>query len=523
MLDLVIRGGLVVDGTHPSRRTDVGIRGEQISAVGSGLGPARRSVDASGKLVAPGFIDMHTHSDFTLPVRPSAEAKLRQGVTTDVTGNCGFSPFPLAEDVPALQHGEFLELELRERWPTLEAYAEEIEDRGLGINVAPLVGLGAVRLSVLGEDDVRADDAALARMGELLRQAMQEGAFGASSGLVYAPSSFADVNELSTLAGVVAAEGGLYATHMRNEGEELIEALDEAIEVARRSGCRLQISHLKALGRPNWGKVVDALDHIDEANRSGCDVWADAYPYTAGSSTLASLLPAEALDGGEEALRQRLAIPEERIRLARILDAGPTFALQDVLLATVPGHPEMGGSSIEKIADQEGIERAEVVFRLLERNGAKTSMVAFGMAEDDVRKILRHPQTLLGSDGWTMTTDAVDYAHPRSFATTARLLARYVRDERVLDLTSAIAKLAYRPARRLGLVDRGVVLAGAIADLVVIDLERLSEESTFAHPCAYPLGIDHVFVAGQAAIEDGVLTGQRAGRVLRKSANRSGG
>jgi N-acyl-D-amino-acid deacylase len=469
-------------------------------------------------LVTPGFIDMHTHSDFTLPIRPSAEAKLLQGVTTDVTGNCGFSPFPLADDVGALHHGDFLEHELRERWPNLQAYAEEIEGRGLGINIAPLVGLGALRLSVLGEADVRADEASLAGMRELLREAMQEGAFGASSGLVYAPSSFANLEELTELAGVVAAEGGIYATHIRDEGEQLGEAIEEAISVARAAGCRLQISHLKALGRGNWGSVADALDRIDRANASGCDVWIDAYPYTAGSSTLASLLPAEVLDGGEVELQRRLAMPEERMRLADVLERGAPFALEDVLLATVPGRPELGGVSITELAAQEGITPAELIFRLLEQDGTKTSMVAFGMAEGDVRSVLVHPKTLLGSDGWTMTTDAVKYAHPRNFASAVRLLTHYVRDEQTLELSAAIAKLAYLPSRRLRLFDRGVVSPGAIADLAIMDLERLSEESTFEDPCAYPVGVEHVLVAGQPAVEDGRVTGERAGRVLRKAA-----
>lgn len=517
MLDIRIRGGLVVAGAESPRKADVGVEGGRITAVGGGLGPARHSVDASGMLVAPGFIDMHTHSDFTLPVRPSADAKLLQGVTTDVTGNCGFSPFPLADDIGALHHGDFLEQELRERWPTLRAYADEMEGRRLGINVAPLVGLGAIRLSVLGEANVRADESALAQMSDLLTGAMQDGAFGASSGLVYAPSSYADAEELRALAAVVAADDGIYATHIRNEGGQLGEAIDEAIQVARSSGCRLQISHLKALGRANWGTTANALDRIDRANASGCDVWVDAYPYTAGSSTLSSLLPPETLDGGEMELRRRVAMPEERARLANFLERGDAlFALDDVLLGTVPGQPQLGGSSLTEVADREGITPSELVLRLLEQDGTKISMVAFGMSELDVQSVLTHPRTLFGSDGWTMSADAVEYAHPRNFASTVRLLARYVRDERAIELSAAIAKLAYLPARRLGLVERGLISPGAIADLVIIDLDRLSEESSFERPCAYPLGIEHVFVAGEVAVENGRVTGQRVGRVLRK-------
>jgi N-acyl-D-amino-acid deacylase len=346
---------------------------------------------------------------------------------------------------------------------------------------------------------------------------MDDGAFGASSGLIYAPSSFANAAELRALVAVVASEGGIYATHVRNEADGLRGAIEEAIEVAHSTGCPLQISHLKALGRANWGRIGEALDRIDQANKLGADVWMDAYPYTAGSSTLVTLLPADALDGGETELLRRLGTTEERARLAQTLEEYVPFALEDVRLATVPGRPEFGGSSITGLAQREGIEPAELVFRLLEQNGTRTSMVVLGMAEEDVRRVLTHPRTLLGSDGCTMTTDAVPYAHPRNFAYTARLLARYVRDEGALDLTAAVAKLALLPARRLGLVDRGRIEPGAIADVVVIDLETLSEESTFERPCVYPVGIEHVLVAGRAAVESGRVTGERAGRVLRKA------
>jgi N-acyl-D-amino-acid deacylase len=517
MLDVRIRGGLVVDGARAPRECDVGIQGDRISAIGKGLGRARRSIEATGKVVVPGFIDMHTHSDFTIPIRPSAEAKLLQGITTDVTGNCGFSPFPLSGQDGDRHHGEFFEPELSERWPSFAAFADDVGAIGLGVNLAPLVGLGAVRLAVLGEANVRADERALAEMGTRLRQALREGAFGASSGLVYAPSSFADTSELRALAAIVADEGGIYATHIRDEGEKLLDAIEEAIDVSRSSGCRLQISHLKALGRAQWGSIAAVLERIDQANNDGSDVWADFYPYTAGSTSLASLLPAAALDGGEEAFARRLLDEHERSRLTRALEHNSSFALDDVVLAAVPGHPELGGRRVSELAASDGLGLAEVVLRLLERNGTRASMVAFGMAESDVEAVVSHPRTLFGSDGWTMTVDAVPYAHPRNFASSIRLLSRYVRDRRSLDLSQAVAKLAYLPSRRLGLLERGQICTGAIADVVVLDLEQLSEESTFEAPCRYPRGIDYVFLAGEAAVENGHATGARAGRVLRRA------
>jgi N-acyl-D-amino-acid deacylase len=517
--DLLIRGGLLVDGDRDPWRDDVAIEDGRIVAVGRGLGPARETIDASGRLVAPGFVDIHTHSDFSLPRRPQAEAKLRQGVTTDVTGNCGFSPFPLADGVAAARHGGFIDADLTQRWPTLSAFAEELEGSGLGINVAPLVGLGAIRLAVLGEDDVRADERATDAMAGLLRAALRDGAYGASSGLVYSPSSFADVAELAALATVVAEEGGIYATHVRNEGDQLTEAVDEALEVGRRSGCRVQISHLKALGRRNWGRVEEAIEQIERARAEGVDVTHDAYPYTAGSSTLVSLLPAEELDGGIEVLVQRMGVPSQRARLIELLERGPAFGLEGVMLATVPSRPELDGTRLVDIAGAAGIAPAELVLQLLAADGAGVSMVAFGMSEADVRRALAHPGAIVASDGWTMSTDAAAYAHPRSFAYTVRLLASYVRDDALLGVREAVGKLSTLPARRVGLADRGVLEAGAVADLVVLDLAALSEESTFDAPLSYPRGIDHVVVAGRLAVADGRLTEARAGRVLRRRAS----
>ena len=519
MHDLLIQGGLLVDGDREARSEDIAIEGGRITAVGRGLGPARDVIDAGGHLVVPGFVDIHTHSDFTLPLRPQAEAKLRQGVTTDVTGNCGFSPFPLGSDASALRHGGFIEAMLDERWPTLAAFGEELEGRGLGINVAPLVGLGAIRLAVLGEDDVPADARAIDAMAALLRGALREGAFGASSGLVYTPSSFADVEELSALARVVAAEGGIYATHMRSEGDHLAESVTEAIEVGRRSSCPVQISHLKALGRRNWGHVEMAIEQIERAHADGVDVCVDVYPYTAGSSTLVSLLPADVLDGGIEVLKERMTAPSERARLIAMLDESVAYELDGVMLATVPSQPELGGQRLVDVARARGVPAAELVLRLLAVDGADVSMVAYGMSEDDVRRVLAHPRTIVGSDGWTMSIDAAPYAHPRSFAYTVRLLASYVRDDALLGLRQAIAKLSTLPARRIGLHDRGVLEAGAVADIVVLDFEALSEQSTFAHPLAYPIGVEHVVVDGRHAVANGQLTDVRAGRVLRRSAH----
>ena len=336
----MFRGGLVCDGSaREPYRADVAVTGAHITAVAR---DARRG--DRGRRRRPrrrARLRRRPHaSDFTVPVRPAAAAKLLQGVTTDCTGNCGFSPFPSRRDAISSRHGTFFEPALVERWPSLAAFAESVDGMRPAINLAPLTGLGAVRLAVMGEDDRPATATELAEMGRLVDASLAEGGFGVSSGLIYAPSGYADVAELASLAEVTAARGRIYATHMRNEGDRLEAAVDEALEVGRRSGCAIQISHHKAIGEPNWGKVATTLAAIDAANAAGGDVSVDVYPYTAGSTTLAALFPADALAGGEAGLRARFADAEARAALVRAIAAGDN-RLSDVVLAGPPSAPEL--------------------------------------------------------------------------------------------------------------------------------------------------------------------------------------
>lgn len=515
ILDVVIHDGIVVDGLGgPPRAADVGIDDGRVAAVGAGLGRARRAIAADGRFVVPGFIDVHTHTDFTVLLRPGAEAKLRQGVTTDVTGNCGFSPFPLPDSDAARRHGQFFEPGLTERWTSLAGYAWALHDARPAINVAPLLGLGAVRVAVLEDDPRPAGDAALAAMRDLVAGAMREGAFGVSSGLVYAPGCYADVDELAALARVAADAGGFYATHMRNEGDRLEEAVEEALAVGRRAGCPVQISHHKAIGRANHGRVRSTLARIDEANRAGADVTLDAYPYVAGSSTLASVVPPRFQAGGVDALRERLADAATRAEIARAVRDEGAFALEDIVLAYVPSRPSLAGRRLVAAAAEEGVAPEDLALELIRRDGVGVVMVAFGMDEQDVRTVLAHPRCMVGSDGWVLADDAEPHPHPRNLSCTAHLLAGYVRDEPVLTLQAAVAKLTALPAERLGLADRGRLVPGAIADVAVLDLDGLEDRATFAAPNRYPVGVGSVLVAGRVALEDGDVTDERAGRVL---------
>ncbi len=513
----MFRGGLVCDGSaREPYRADVAVTGAHITAVGEGLPGAETEVDAAGLVVAPGFVDVHTHSDFTVPVRPAAAAKLLQGITTDCTGNCGFSPFPLAADAMSSRHGTFFEPALVERWPSLAAFAESVDGMRPAINLAPLTGLGAVRLAVMGEDDRPATATELAEMGRLVDASLAEGGFGVSSGLIYAPSGYADVAELASLAEVTAARGRIYATHMRNEGDRLEAAVDEALEVGRRSGCAIQISHHKAIGEPNWGKVATTLAAIDAANAAGGDVSVDVYPYTAGSTTLAALFPADALAGGEAGLRARFADAEARAALVRAIAAGDN-RLSDVVLAGPPSAPELRGRRLVDVAAERGVDAGELVLDLVGADGLDVVMIVHGMSEIDVRTVLGHDRAMFGSDGWVMSTDAAGYAHPRNFGAATRLLSHYVRETGLLTLAEGVRKLSTAPARRLGLADRGVIAPGAAADLVAFDLAGLQDTPTFEDPCRHPVGMEHVLVNGVPAVTGGALTGRRGGRVLRAS------
>ncbi len=514
--DVAIRGGTVLVGPECTpRRVDVGIADGKLVEVGV-AGPARKTLDATGRIVSPGFIDIHTHSDFTIPIYRTAEAKLRQGVTTDVTGNCGFSPFPLENDHVGRHHGTFFEPALTERWPSVLDYAAELESAGIGINVAPLVGLGAIRVAAMGTDQRAPRPKELATMKSMLCTALEQGAFGASSGLVYAPGSYADVGELSEMASVIAKFEAIYTTHIRSEADGLESAIAEALRTSEQSGCSLQISHLKALGKPNWGAIGPALDQIESARERGQDVWVDVYPYTAGSTSLATLLPPSDLAGGESALRERLADPHERQRMTGAVANNPMVSLEDILLAHIPSRPELSGKRLLAAAEEDGVSAGEMVIALVESDGREAVMVLFGISEDDVRSVLRYPQSVVASDGWAMSASASSYTHPRSFAYSARLLAHYVRDEKVLTLSEAIQKLSVFPARRIRDRTRGTLEIGKAADVTIFDLDGVAEVADFAQPCAYPTGFDHVLVGGAIAVEDGEVTDALGGRVLNR-------
>ncbi|MGI9147521.1 MAG: N-acyl-D-amino-acid deacylase family protein [Chloroflexota bacterium] len=523
----VLAGGLVVDGTGtPGYRADVGLEDGRIVAVGNlSSSEAATRIEASGRVVCPGFIDMHSHSDLTLLIQPTGDSKLQQGVTTEVNGNCGFSPAPLtdasAETVVQL-HGFFGSYvrELGWDWRRPDEYIARLEANGLSYNVVLLVGHATVRICAMGMDQRPPTAAELEHMRDLVRSAMRVGYFGMSSGLVTPPSVYADTDELAELASIVAESGGLYATHMRGEGHSLLRATAEALEIGERSGARVQISHHKATFRPYWGRIRQAIQLSEWAAQRGQAVGFDVYPYTAGSANLTQIMPDWAHEGGLDRLLERLRQPATRERVRRdVLAQGREW--DQTFVAWVPAETDqtLQGESIADIAEQRGLDPIDALFAVLDESSGGASMVHFAMDEQDVRFVMRHPLSMVGSDGLGLAPTGVlgeGQPHPRCYGTYPRILGQYVRDERVLRLEDAVRKASFLPAETLGLPTKGRIQPGADADLVVFNPATIKETATYRRPHQFPAGIEYVLVGGQIAVDHGTITSARAGKVLRR-------
>jgi len=522
MSDLVIAGGTVVDGTGAAGRVaDVGVTDGRIDAVAEPGTLAGPRLDADGLVVCPGFIDLHSHADFSITGHPGADTAVTQGVTTLVTGNCGFSPFPVGDLAALRSASAFLQAELDWDWTDAAGYADAVDAARPAVNLALQVGHSALRLAAMGGDERAPTPAELARMQRLLADAAAQGVWGFSTGLIYAPGAYADAAEVTALARVAAEHGLLYSTHMRNEADALLDAVREAIDTARASGVRLEISHLKAMGRSNHGAVTEALRTIDEARAEGVDVACDVYPYPASSTTLTSRLPAWALDGGVDRLLERLADPATRERVADGLrdrmarDVDP----EGVVIADLPPGPFTAarGRSIADVARELGTDPADAALRVLAGHRGAVSIVNHAMSAADVRTVLRHPAASVASDGWVLRPRGDGHPHPRSFGTFTRVLGRHVRDGD-LPLVAAVHKMTGLPAARLGMADRGVLRPGAVADIAVLDPATVVDRSTYDEPWQLSEGVHHVLVAGVPVLRDGRLTGARPGRVLRRPA-----
>lgn len=504
MISTVLENASIVDGTGlSSYTTDVGIVADRIALIGDlRERDAVTRIDCTGKTLAPGFIDVHSHSDELWLELPRCDGKIAQGVTTEIGGNCGSSVDPRG----------------------LDAFFRDVERNGVALNVATLVGLGTTRRLVAGDSERRLEREEIEAQARIVREACEQGAIGISSGLIYPPSMYADTDELTALAAAARiANAPRYASHLRSEGDELIPAVEEALEIGRRGEVLVQFSHHKAAGKKNWGKVHHSLELIDGARAHGKDAYCDVYPYVASWTDLATILPAQARYGGIDATLERLADPESSAALALQLHLRYADEWHDMLITDVASekNAQLAGMRMDEIAKHWWLSPAAAAIRLLREEHLEVGAAFFKMCEDDVAAVLSADFCCIGSDASIRALTgptAKGVPHPRAFGTFPRVFGRYVRQLKTFDLAESVRRMTSLPARIFGLRERGTIEVGNYADIVLFDADAIRDTATYEAPYHFPLGIQHVFVNGRPVVLDGEFTSERPGRVLRGGA-----
>jgi N-acyl-D-amino-acid deacylase len=526
--DVLIRGGVVYDGTgQPPRRADVGIRGDRIVAIGRLEGASAKSVvDAAGLAVAPGFINMLSHSEVSLIADGRSLGEVKQGVTTQIFGESSMGP--LTEEMKKRRLEQQGDVKYEIPWTTLAEYLAYLEKRGVSQNFASFIGAPTIREYVIGLDDKPPTPAQLDKMRELVRREMQAGALGVTTALIYPPATFAKTDELIELSKVAAKYQGKYIAHIRSEGNQLLEAVQETIRISREAGLPAEIYHLKASGQANWPKLDRVIALIEEARRQGLKITADMYTYTAGATGLNSCMPPWVYDGGPEAAYKRLQDPETRKRIAQAMGT-PSDDWENLLL--LAGSPDrvlllgfksdplkpLTGKTLAEVARLRGKDPVETVMDLVLEDRSRIGTVYFMMDEQNVKKQIRQPWVSFGSDAASMAPEGVflrSSTHPRAYGNFARLLGKYVREEKIIPLEEAVRRLSGLPAANLGLDHRGLIQEGMFADVVVFDQQTIADRATFEQPHQYSVGVRHVFVNGIQVLRDGEHTGARPGRAL---------
>ena len=528
--DIVIRNGRIVDGTgSPWYSGDVGIRDGKIASIGNlASADSRRVLDARGMVVAPGFIDMLGQSELTILVNAHLPSKIFQGITTEFTGEGG-SPAPINEAIRKSDHLAYEHFNIVPDWTTFRQYFARLEKQGMGINLGSFVGATQVRRMVLGDDNRAPSQAELEQMRSLVRESMKDGAVGVSTSLQYAPAPYATTEELIALAAESAPFGGVYATHLRSEGGAIIDALDEAIRIGREAKVPVEVWHLKAAGKPNWGRMPEIIAHIEEARQSGVDISANTYAYPAWFNSFSAFIPPWAHDGGDAKLLERLKDPAVRARLRKEMETPATdwdnewqeVPGPEAILVSVVHTPQLQplqGKTIADIAKLWGKDPIDTVFDLLIQDDAYTYVAVFGMSEPDVSLALMQPWVSVNNDSQGTAPDGLlgkEHPHPRAYGTFPRILRKYVREEKKLRLEEAIRKFTALPAQRMRLADRGVLKAGMWADVVVFDPQTVTDRATFENPNQLSEGMQYVLVNGVPVIDGGKATDSLPGKVIR--------
>lgn len=527
MSQILLWNALVYDGSGAEGvRQDVlidsGAVAEMVPRMAS-PGSATETLDCESLAVAPGFIDMHGHSDFAILAAPLAESRVLAGVTTEVAGNCGMSAFPLGGELTQRRRQQLWSLGVDPDWTDAAGYAARLATRGTSMNVAALVGHGNLRALTIGFGGRRATDAEIQEMARLLEEGLDAGAYGMSTGLIYPPGCYAPTEEIVALAKVVGRRGGLYASHMRGEGTRLLDSVEELLTIVRESGCRGIISHMKVSGPANWGKIDRLVEMVDAARAEGLDVVADRYPYIASHTGLDStIFPDWVVEGGLDAEMARLRDLSMRDRLREALRRArpePDWADRVCISGcTTKANASLAGLSVRQVADRWGTDPFEAAVRLLVEEETRVTAINFAMNEDNLRRILRLPYVMAASDSAVrgLRSGGESKPHPRGFGTPARFLGQYVRDEGLMSWGEGIRRLTGLPAEVMGWTRRGRLVPGAAADVVVFDPEEIRDTATYEEPASTPAGIRHVLVAGEFVVRDGRHTGATPGKWIRR-------
>lgn len=516
--DIVIKNGRVLDGSgNPWFYADIGVTDDTISYIGKGV-KGEQTIDAKGLMIAPGFIDIHSHSDIPLLLDPRGMSKITQGVTTEVIGNCGTSAAPMNKELQDYRN-KYSRSQIGEDfyfdWTDLDSYIGKVEKQGIALNLAPLTGHGTIRQNIMLDENRAPSDSELNEMKRLLRTSLKQGSWGLSSGLIYTPSQFAETDELIELAKELLPYDGLYVSHIRGEGATVVPAIREAIEIGKKAGVRVQISHFKVCGAKNWGISDQTLQLVIDARDRGIDVDFDQYPYTASSTSLAALLPPWVHEDGIDKLLERIKSKEIRDRIR----TDPMEEMDDwsrLMIVHALNTPEYQGLTLQEIADKEQKDPLDAMCDLLLKENGQVMIVLFEIDEADVRRIMRSHLGMVGSDGRAVAPESIPgMVHPRYYGTFPRAIGHYVR-EGVISLQNAVRRMTSAPARRLGLKDRGLIIEGYKADITVFDPVNVRDVATFTDPHQYSEGIEYVIINGVPIIEKGEHTGKLPGRALRK-------